>query len=98
MLGMGDDGHTASLFPGTEALRITNREYVANWVPQHDTWRLTATFRLIAAADLVLFVVTGSRKAPMIAAVAAGADVPSAQVTARTQVRWILDQDAAAGL
>jgi 6-phosphogluconolactonase len=48
LLGLGDDGHTASLFPGTAALEETERSYVANWVEQHNTWRLTATPALLA--------------------------------------------------
>lgn len=98
LLGMGPDGHTASLFPGTDALTVSDRMYVANWVEQHDTWRLTATYPLIATADLVLIVATGDNKAAMLAAVAGGADLPVAGVQCRGSVRWIVDEAAAAEL
>lgn len=47
LLGLGDDGHTASLFPGTDALSETERRVVANYVSKLDSWRLTFTFPLI---------------------------------------------------
>lgn len=98
LLGMGPDGHTASLFPGTDALAVSDRMYVANWVEQHDTWRLTATYPLIATADLVLIVATGDNKAAMLSAVAGGADLPIAGVQCRGSVRWIVDDAAATEL
>lgn len=98
MLGMGADGHTASLFPATDALEISERTYVANWVEQHDTWRLTATYPLIATADIVLMVVTGQTKAEMIAEIATGREVPAARITCRGEVRWVVDTEAASEL
>lgn len=98
MLGMGADGHTASLFPGTDALEVSDRSYVANWVEQHDTWRLTATYPLISMADLVLIVVTGQGKAEMISEISKGRDVPISHVTCRGEVRWLLDEKAASEL
>src|SRR5438045_3013847 len=50
LLGMGDDGHTASLFPGTAALQEKTRKVVANFVPKFNTWRITFTFPLICQA------------------------------------------------
>lgn len=98
ILGMGADGHTASLFPDTAALGATDRNYVANWVERHDTWRLTATYRLIATADLVLIVATGQSKAEMVSEVSTGRDVPVAHISCRGQVRWLLDEEAASEL
>jgi 6-phosphogluconolactonase len=97
-LGIGTDGHTASLFPDSAALNDVSTAYVANHVPSLDTWRLTATYGLLGTADIVMFLVTGASKADMVASIAAGADVPSARVTAREQVLWLLDEAAASGL
>jgi 6-phosphogluconolactonase len=98
ILGIGTDGHTASLFPGTSALNSGGPRYVENFVPSLDVWRLTATFDLIAESDIVLFVVSGATKAATIASIATGADVPAAAVTAREQVIWLLDREAASEL
>ncbi len=97
MLGMGDDGHTASLFPGTRALDVASPSFVANFVPQLDTWRITATYPLLAAADVVLFLVAGSGKAEALSAIRAGADLPAGRVTATDRVMWLVDEAAAAG-
>lgn len=53
ILGIRPDGHTCSLFPGTDALTVHDRWYVANWVPQQGSWRLTATFPLLRAAPSI---------------------------------------------
>lgn len=63
VLGIGPDGHTASLFPGTDALDECERWVVANWVPQQDSWRITLTYPVLNAAELTLFLVTGAEKA-----------------------------------
>ena len=62
LLGMGPDGHTASLFPGTDALDERERLFTANRVPQLDTWRITATLPLINASRRVVFLVQGVTK------------------------------------
>jgi 6-phosphogluconolactonase len=98
LLGIGTDGHTASLFPGTTALATGGPRYVENFVPLFDSWRLTATFDLLGASDIVYFLVAGASKADMVAAIAGGADVPAAGVTAKEQVVWLLDREAAADL
>lgn len=69
LLGMGADGHTASLFPGTDALDETARWFVANFVPSLDTWRLTATRSLINASRMVMVLVSGASKSTMLAEV-----------------------------
>ncbi len=66
LLGMGGDGHTASLFPHTAALAETERLVVANVVPQLNTTRLTFTYPLINAARRVLFLVSGAGKADVL--------------------------------
>lgn len=98
LLGIGDDGHTASLFPGTTALETGGPRYVDNFVQSLDSWRLTATFDLLNQSDIVYFLVAGASKAEMIASIAAGVDVPAAKVTANEQVIWLLDRAAAANL
>jgi len=100
LLGLGDDGHTASLFPGTAALEERSRRYVANWVPAKDTWRLTATMPLLWAATELVFVVAGVAKAATIAAVVEDeAPLPSRAVAAGAgAVTWLLDEAAASRL
>src|SRR5206468_11695115 len=65
LLGLGDDGHTASLFPDTQALLETELRVAANYVPKLDSWRLTFTFPLIFAARAVCFFL-GAKKDPKL--------------------------------
>ena len=62
-LGMGDDGHTASLFPHTAAIHEMGRLVTANQVPQKDTWRITLTWPVINHARSVFFLIAGADKA-----------------------------------
>ncbi len=62
VLGIGPDGHTASLFPGTEALAVRDRWVVANRVSQQDTWRITLTYPVLNAARVTLFLAVGDDK------------------------------------
>lgn len=101
LLGMGDDGHTASLFPYTEALRVSDAWVAANEVPQLRSRRMTLTFPLINNAANVLFLVAGSDKTGVLAEVLEGpADhdrLPSQRVVPVTgNLLWYVD-DAAAG-
>jgi|SRR5947209_15486483 len=66
MLGMGPDGHTASLFPESPALRETQRKVVANWVEKFNSYRITFTFPVINHAAEVMFAVLGSDKAEVL--------------------------------
>ena len=72
LLGMGDDGHTASLFPHTEALNDLSHIAIANHVPQKDTWRITLTWPVINQGREVAFVIAGKDKAPVLARVLTG--------------------------
>jgi 6-phosphogluconolactonase len=103
LLGMGPDGHTASLFPGTTALDARDRWVVANDVPQLHTARLTFTFDLILGARAVLVLVAGADKADALAAVWEGPRDPRrfpAQHLALTEphVLWMVDRAAAGRL
>src|ERR1700757_5189835 len=62
LFGLGDDGQTASLFPGTVALDETMRRVVANFVPKLDAWRMTFTFPLINHARHVCFLIGAAKR------------------------------------
>lgn len=95
VLGMGDDGHTASLFPGTAALAETDADYVANHVPGRG-WRLTATVPLLRRCRHTVFLVAGEAKADVLARVLGGDKLPSAVVAeAAGDVVWFVDEAAA---
>lgn len=94
LLGVGDDGHTASLFPGTEALEETKHDVVANRVPQLDTTRITFTYPLINAARHVCFMVNSASKLTLVNQVRSGrADYPAAKVHPTSgELTWLLGQ------
>jgi 6-phosphogluconolactonase len=103
LLGMGPDGHTASLFPHTRALGETARWVLVNFVPKFNTDRLTFTRPVLNRAREVLFLVAGADKAEVLADVLAGPDdperLPSQSVRpADGRLVWFLDRAAAARL
>ncbi|MCH9622057.1 MAG: 6-phosphogluconolactonase [Chlamydiia bacterium] len=101
LLGMGDDGHTASLFPGTDALNETSKLIVENNVPQKNTLRMTFTYPLIAKAKHIFFLVTGDGKADMVQKVLSDKEqkYPSGKVfSEKNKVLWILDEKSSANL
>jgi 6-phosphogluconolactonase len=101
LLGMGPDGHTASLFPGSAALDEITRWVAANWVEKFKTDRITFTFPVLNAARAVLLLVAGADKAPMIRQVLGDArgTYPVERVQLRDGVKvWMLDHAAAAEL
>ncbi len=100
-LGMGDDGHTASLFPGTAALRERERWVVAQYVAVALAWRVTFTPALINAARHVAFLVEGAGKSETLRRVLDGAyqpDVLPSQLIQpiSNQAHWLVDAAAAA--
>lgn len=102
-LGMGDNGHTASLFPGTASLRERERLVVAQYVEVMQTWRATMTAPLINAARHVAFFVEGASKAEMLRRVLHGPydpDVLPAQMIqpVQGQLHWLVDAAAAGQL
>lgn len=100
LLGMGTDGHTASLFPGTQALTDGEARFVLNEVPQLQTSRITATYPLINAARHAVLLVTGENKAQHIADIFGrkGETVYPVERVAAQKVSWMLDAGAAGRL
>ena len=94
LLGMGDDGHTASLFPETKALEETKRWIVGNYVPKFDEHRITFTFPLLNAARQICFLVTGENKRPIYETIFAGqGDYPSALVRPTSgKQTWVIGE------
>ena len=102
-LGLGRDGHTASLFPGSPVLDET-KEVVAAVEAEYDgrpAWRVTLTLVAINSARQVLFLASGAEKAAIVASVLGSAEgsLPAQQVCpVAGQVTWLIDREAAAGL
>ena len=92
LLGLGDDGHTASLFPGTAALDEMARCVVANFVPKLNAWRLTFTFPLINHARHILFLVGAAKNPGLIERVLEGdQQLAAARVDPSAgEVTWII--------
>jgi len=92
LLGMGPDGHTASLFPGTTALAEQTRNVVHNFVPKFDTYRITYAYPLINASRHVCFLLQGADKKPIVEQILAGhSDFPAARVSpADGRLTWLL--------
>ena len=102
MLGIGPDGHTASLFPGTAALGVTDRLAAANPVPKLDTTRLTLTVPVLNAAREVRFLVAGAGKAEALAEIlesdADPREYPAKLVRPPGGPIWMVDHVAASSL
>jgi len=100
LLGMGDEGHTLSLFPGTKALHETRRIVVRNWVGKLYTERITLTATAANHASQVMFLITKADKAPALKAVLEGPYEPE-QLPAQSiqplsgNSLWLIDRDAA---
>ena len=94
LLGLGDDGHTASLFPDTAALLENEQRVAANYVPKLDSWRLTFTFPLIFAARAVCFLIGANKDPKLIERVFSGdVALPAARVDQNAkEVTWIIEQ------
>jgi 6-phosphogluconolactonase len=103
LLGMGPDGHTASLFPGTAALQEKSRLVVANWVEKLKASRITLTLPVLNAAHNVIFLVSGTDKAPVLKVVLEE-DLPGEQYPSKLvrphhgRLIWLIDRAAASQL
>lgn len=100
LLGMGDDGHTASLFPFTEALNETEKIAVANYVEKLQTTRLTLTFPAINKSVNIIFLVSGGNKAEILCEVLEGdfqpERFPSQNIKPENgSIYWLVEEDAA---
>jgi 6-phosphogluconolactonase len=103
LLGLGPDGHTASLFPNTAALQEKSRLVVANWVEKLKAYRLSVTLPVLNAGRCVAFLVSGTDKAPVLKAVLEEG-VPGEQYPAKLvrptdgKLIWLVDRAAASAL
>jgi len=95
LLGLGNDGHTASLFPGTAGLEETTRRVIANFVPQFNSWRLSFTFPLINHARQICFLVNATKREKLIDGVLKGdPKYPASRVNPSAgEVTWILAEN-----
>jgi 6-phosphogluconolactonase len=101
LLGIGEDGHTASLFPGTKALDERVRLVVPVWSEAKQTWRLSFTFKLIDAAARVMFIVAGAAKAPVLCQIVSPEKrsfLPAARVAPVDGTITVLADKAALGM
>ena len=103
LLGLGEDGHTASLFPGTQALGQRRRLVAASFVPKFGEWRVTMTYRAINAARRIVFLVSGRKKAAPAEKILKKRrgyeQLPASGVAPRRgTLLWLLDEAAASKL
>jgi 6-phosphogluconolactonase len=103
LLGMGSDGHTASLFPETRALQDTSRLVVANWVEKFKTHRITLTLPVLNRAAVVMFLVSGGDKAETLREVLEGSQSPELFPSKMIHLTngkliWLVDRAAASAL
>jgi 6-phosphogluconolactonase len=99
LLGMGTNGHTASLFPGTDALLESTRWVVSNFVPELNAWRITLTYPAIISAGKIMVLVTGEKKAKTLKSVLEGKennnDYPITRILSiKNEVMWVVDHEA----
>jgi 6-phosphogluconolactonase len=96
MLGIGEDGHTASLFPETEGLESKGRLVISNYIPQRNTWRMTFTFDCINRAQNIVIYALGKNKRNIVNQVLYGPYLPRIYPiqevgTASNNALWIMD-------
>lgn len=101
MLGMGEDGHTASLFPSTKGLDDKSHLVIANYISQKETWRMTMTFKCINSASNIVLYVIGDSKKETLKNIFSIKDQsllpPSCKVGTKDHpALWIIDKEASA--
>ncbi len=99
LLGLGEDGHTASLFPETGAVEECEKYAIAVFVPKLNTWRVTLTLPVINAAKEILFLVSGKPKSEMVQRIMSNKqpakEVPATMVNPQNgEIHWMLDSEA----
>ena len=97
LLGLGTDGHTASIFPGSEVLHETKRLVAAPWVEKLNAYRITMTLPLLNNGASIMFLVSGAEKAQIVKEVLEGPKKYPAQFVQPTngELLWMLDKEAA---
>lgn len=96
LLGMGEDAHTASLFPGSDALAETSRWFVANTIPETGEERLTATYPLLWSGRRLMVMTTGERKARALRDSFEDGETPGGRLgEGDAEVEWHVDRSAA---
>jgi 6-phosphogluconolactonase len=103
MLGMGEDGHTASLFPSTSGLHVENKLVIANFIPEKNVWRMTLTYPCINHALNIAIYILGASKKEALAEVLLSPNqferYPVQRVgTPSRHALWIADEEAASAL
>lgn len=95
LLGMGEDAHTASLFPGSEALDENSRWFVSNTIPETGEERLTATYPLLWRARRLMVITAGEAKAPALRDTFEGVSTPIGRIAeGNAEVEWHVDRSA----
>lgn len=101
MLGMGEDGHTASLFPTTDILQVTDKTVAAVYVDKLDSWRVSMTYPLLNQARQVMVLVSGASKAGILAHILqkdSEAIYPIQSILPAGEMHWFIDQAATSQL
>lgn len=95
LLGMGEDAHTASLFPGSEALEEDSRWFVSNTIPETGEHRLTSTYPLLWSARRLMVITAGETKAPALRDAFEGNETPIGKIgEGDAEVEWHVDRPA----
>ncbi len=101
LLGMGPDGHTASLFPNTTALSIRNKNVAANYVEKLHAWRITLTYPMLNSAHKILIIAHGEKKQPVLKTILASPSeqhYPIMDIKPNGELVWYLDDKASQGI